>query len=896
MMKIISTLVTLFALSIVAIGQVGGVLRGSVHDQNNAIVVRAKVTLRGNKVLRQQFTDSQGNFEFNNLSGNYELIIDFDGFNQNKQSVQVNTGESKTVDVQLSISSKTLTVTAETGRTTEKDTIPQAVNVISTEELAQRANPVLSKVAGEGVGVNVQRTSPTIGGIFIRGLAGKNVSVYSDGVRYTTSVMRAGISSFFNLNDQTSLRTVELLRGTNSAQYGSDSLGGTVNLISRTPTVGLDQPAFNGEFSTGYTTSDNSFGGNLTLGYSAKKYGFLVNTVGRRVNNLRAPKGLDPHAAVTRFLGLRSDILGKRLNDTAFTQYGGNFHFTYAPSADQQISVRYQRGQQDGGKRYDQLQGGDGNLIADLRNLINDFGYVRYVKQNLGFFDNGSFTASYNSQREERVNQGGQGNPTGAITHQYERTRALGGSFFLSKAISNRNDFLVGGDLYHEKVIAPAFTVNPVTNVAVLSRPRVPNGATYLIGGVFVQDTWIAIAQKLRFSGALRYNGVSYVSKASNSPIVGGVRLFPDDSLKTGDFSGRIGAVVTPVEGLNFAFNYSRGFRAPNITDLGTLGLTGDGFEADFTSASALGGRIGTTADASAISTGLNVQKQRSETTNNYDFSIRYRNARFQTNLTAFQIDFQNAVTKQTLILPAGSVGRSLGTDQIISQNANGAVFVAAAGNPVLIRANFTTARIRGLEYELEARLLTNLLFAGNFTYLRAEDQSNGRPPNIEGGTPPTNVFLRVRYEPTSKTWFEVYSTLADRQNRLSTLDLGDRRGGAIRSRAQIQNYFRRGACVNGLVSNPDRVCGTGDEAILLATGETLAQVQNRLLGTAGSAPLFTYLPGYGIVGFRGGYRINDKNDISFDFENIGDKGYRNVSWGIEGGGRSINLRYRYKF
>jgi len=74
---------------------------------------------------------------------------------------------------------------------------------------------------------------------------------------------------------------------------------------------------------------------------------------------------------------------------------------------------------------YDQLLGGDGNLIADLRNLMLDFGYFRYFQQHVGLFDNFSATISYNSQREERVNQGGQGNSLAAITHDKERTRTL---------------------------------------------------------------------------------------------------------------------------------------------------------------------------------------------------------------------------------------------------------------------------------------------------------------------------------------------------------------------------------------------------------------------------------------------------------------------------------------
>ena len=67
-----------------------------------------------------------------------------------------------------------------------------------------------------------------LGAIVVRGLTGSKIGAYVDGVRFNTSAMRGGINSFFNLNEPTGLHAVEILRGPNSAQYGSDSLGGTV--------------------------------------------------------------------------------------------------------------------------------------------------------------------------------------------------------------------------------------------------------------------------------------------------------------------------------------------------------------------------------------------------------------------------------------------------------------------------------------------------------------------------------------------------------------------------------------------------------------------------------------------------------------------------------------------
>ena len=135
-----------------------------------------------------------------------------------------------------------------------------------------------------------------------------------------------------------------------------------------------------------------------------------------------------------------------------------------------------------------------------------------------------------------------------------------------------------------------------------------PTSALSTYGYVQIRDV---VPEKLRLSGALRYGVSQYKSRAANSPTI--QPLWPDDSLRVADFSGRLGAIWTPVSGFSLVFNYSRGFRAPNITDLGTLGLTGDGFEVDFASSNALGGTIGTTANDQAVSTGLAVEQQRSE-------------------------------------------------------------------------------------------------------------------------------------------------------------------------------------------------------------------------------------------------------------------------------------------
>jgi outer membrane receptor protein involved in Fe transport len=913
--QIIIAILLTFAASFIALGQNGeGKITGSVKDGEGAIVSGVSVSLHlpNQAVTRATVTDANGNFTLDNIApGTYKLVVERTGFLTYREAVQITSGDTKQLPVVLEVNpvAAMVTVTAEAGQITSTRDVATQVNVINERKILERAPEVVAQVVDEETGVNLQRTSPSLSAVFVRGLTGRNVAVFVDGVRYTTSAQRGGVGTFFSLIEPSGLETVEILRGPNSSQYGSDVHGGVVNFISQAPRYGSTDGEFHGHTNLFYISATNGFGGNTLVSYGTRSYGLLLNVNGRRINTLRPADGLDYHAAVTRFLGLPSDIFGTRLTDTGFTQYGGLLRANFNLDGNTQLLFSYARNQQDAGKRYDQLLGGDGNNIADLRNLMTDTFYARLFRQNLWIFDNGSFTVSYNGQREERINQGGQGNPAAAITNQRERTNVFGFNFYLDKQIGDNNTFLFGSDVYRDKISAPAFTFDPVTMTTVNSRPRIPNGARYLSYGFFAQDNYTVIPDRLRLSGAIRYSIASYESRAANSaPGPNGAPLFPDDSARFDALSGRFGGVVTVGGGFDVAAKYTRGFRAPNTTDLGIIGLVGTGFEVDATTAAARGGFIGTTSGGDAVSTGIPVTRLGPESSDSFDLSFRFTSNRFSAELTGFTTKLNDVYFDQALVLLPGATGTFLGSDQIIAQNAAGLVFVAAAPtSPVLVRVNFDDARMNGVELDARARFTDQWSATGNFTYIRAYSLLNGLPPSVEGGIPPATGFVSLRYQPRSRWHIEGYSILAGRQNRLSSLDLGDRRTGGGRSRANIQNFFRRGACVRGLTTPGPTGCGSAG-GILISTGETQAQVQNRVLPLGSTingvfvanndtiVPLFPHLPGYGLVGVRGGMKFNDSSEIFVDFENIFDKSYRGISWGIDGAGRGVTVRYKYSF
>ena len=91
-------------------------------------------------------------------------------------------------------------------------------------------------------------------------------------------------------------------------------------------------------------------------------------------------------------------------------------------------------------------------------------------------------------------------------------------------------------------------------------------------------------------------------------------------------------------------------------------------------------------------------------------------------------------------------------------------------------------------------------------------------------------------------------------------------------------------------------ILGTADD-VLNETGETLSQIQDRVLGArVQSLPLFSAIPGYITFNLCGGFKMGERHKVIIDFENIGDRNYRGISWGLDAPGRGLYVRYSAHF
>jgi len=113
--------------------------------------------------------------------------------------------------------------------------LPYSASEISRESIQRLQPRNMLEVLDTVPGVVLQKTANGQGSPFIRGFSGYRTLAMIDGIRYNNSVYRDGPNEYFSLIDSASLAGIELLRGPASTLYGSDAVGGTLNIRTQSP-------------------------------------------------------------------------------------------------------------------------------------------------------------------------------------------------------------------------------------------------------------------------------------------------------------------------------------------------------------------------------------------------------------------------------------------------------------------------------------------------------------------------------------------------------------------------------------------------------------------------------------------------------------------------------------
>ena len=118
----------------------------------------------------------------------------------------------------------------------DRTTLPQPTSVLTRSQIDARAYQLLPQALREEPGILVQQTTSGQASPVIRGFTGSANAYLVDGVRFNLSTWRGGPSQYLAWVDAAAVDRFEVVRGPGSVQYGSDAMGGTINVMSARPT------------------------------------------------------------------------------------------------------------------------------------------------------------------------------------------------------------------------------------------------------------------------------------------------------------------------------------------------------------------------------------------------------------------------------------------------------------------------------------------------------------------------------------------------------------------------------------------------------------------------------------------------------------------------------------
>ena len=218
----------------------GASLTGRVTDPQGAGVAGAVVTLyaRAPRVRLTAVADESGAYRFARLAaGDYLVEADARGFAPAvARAVRVTQDETAALDLRLEPAGVRAEVVVTASDTAQRvDEVSKAVTVVTSGEAEERNEFNVPELLRTVPGLRVQRLGGpgALTSIKARGLRNQDTAVLIDGLRFRDpSAPQGDASGYLSELEVVNLDRVEVLRGSGSSLYGTNAVGGVVNLLT----------------------------------------------------------------------------------------------------------------------------------------------------------------------------------------------------------------------------------------------------------------------------------------------------------------------------------------------------------------------------------------------------------------------------------------------------------------------------------------------------------------------------------------------------------------------------------------------------------------------------------------------------------------------------------------
>jgi outer membrane receptor protein involved in Fe transport len=446
----------------------------------------------------------------------------------------------------------------------------RSLSVVTRRDIREMQATSVPDALAESTGVFIQKTNRSAGTPILRGFVGPQNLFLIDGIRLNTSIYRTGPLQYLNITDPLAFDRLEVVRGPGSVLYGSDSFGGTVQMltgdIDATKKVSLTASA-------GILTADKSFAGN------AEASGYL------------GPLGVLAGAGYKNFGLLRSgdDRLVPASDNNIVS---GRVKLFLQPVTPLRLTAVYLGTVVNDAGRIDKLANGDWRRNDNTDHLA----YLKAQYVGTSFLRDVTATVSFHRLSEHVDRFKCKKDADGVVISQAAcvraETRSLGAEDVLTEYIKNDDAVNVFGgaltgnlafldgdinatlglEFYREQVESGGERGQVADNFQIKARPgNYSDGSTFLRIGAFAHGRYIPF----RFGNNWHVSangGVRLAHAQSEAPDVPG---FGATKQNFTSVIGTGGLMIANPDLLGVYVNVSQGFRAPNLQELTQLGSSG---------------------------------------------------------------------------------------------------------------------------------------------------------------------------------------------------------------------------------------------------------------------------------------------------------------------------------
>lgn len=441
---------------------------------------------------------------------------------------------------------ETIQVTA-TRRAESTFDVPVATYVVDRDEIRAAAPQTVMEALRGQAGAYVQQTTPGQGIVVLRGLKGSEVLHVVDGFRLNDAIFRNAPNQYVALVDSQSLSRIEAVRGPMSALYGSDAMGGVVQMLTLEPRFAGSAWQARGLLRSIYGSADDS-------------------TLSRAEGALGHERLVVSGGATYQDVNERRVGGGEELPYTRFTARAADAKVRALVTEGNELALSLQYSEQPHTPRYDELTPGYGqsqptSAVYWFEPQRRDFAQLRWR----GSRPTAAWDSAEAQVGQQRIEDGRRNRDFGSRNEDRESNvdTSRGLTFQASKAVGAGHQLTYGIDVYDDDVESSRTRMDIATGTTSMRVPRFPDGSTMFQAGAFLADDW-SVGERLDVLGGVRWN-----TSRTRLPASG---AFDATTVDDDGFAGNFSVAYTLSESVRLVANLGQGFRAPNVFDLGTFG------------------------------------------------------------------------------------------------------------------------------------------------------------------------------------------------------------------------------------------------------------------------------------------------------------------------------------